>query len=158
MKSESLILTRNNSGPEEALNGHKQISNRSRLDRWGFFLSGLCLVHCFFTPFIISLLPALHFLDNETYFHGLLAIPLVLIAYLALFRGYKRHKRKIVLILGFVGIFFIFLIKTKVYNFYCMILYSVYFFFDSIICFYVFLIKYFPFDIFSLIVCKSWCA
>lgn len=92
-------------GPEQA--------NRSWLDALGIGLSALCIVHCVALPFILVALPSLTGLFGiDAWFHTVLAVVLPGIALVALLHGYTRHRMPMTLVLGGVGLGFIWLALT----------------------------------------------
>ncbi|MEM6525246.1 MAG: MerC domain-containing protein [Bacteroidota bacterium] len=64
------------------------------VDFVGFCSSVLCALHCALTPVLLSLLPlaGLQFLTNPAIEYSLIFISIV-IASLALFRGYSQHHK-----------------------------------------------------------------
>ena len=67
--------------------------------------SALCVIHCTTTPLAIGMLSAagLGFLGDEIV-HQVLAVLLVGVAALAFWPGFRVHGKKIVLVLGGVGV------------------------------------------------------
>ncbi|MES2856983.1 MAG: MerC domain-containing protein [Bdellovibrionota bacterium] len=63
-------------------------------DKLGICLSGLCLVHCLLTPFVLIALPSLTVASFESHhiFHELLLIVLPIVALAAFVPGYLRHR------------------------------------------------------------------
>ncbi|HEY2039549.1 MAG TPA: MerC domain-containing protein [Edaphobacter sp.] len=88
-----------------------QTSLRRHADLAGAAASGLCLVHCLLTPFLISLAPdLLPYLPGDAWFHRMLAVGIVLLGAVAFIPGYRIHQRKPLLIpisLGVVLILFV---------------------------------------------------
>ncbi len=83
---------------------------RSFLDALGIGLSLLCMVHCLAMPALLVLLPQLSsVLGLDHTFHIALAIVLPLIAGLALAQGYVRHRVPMTLVLGGLGLAFVWL-------------------------------------------------
>ncbi|GAB4556084.1 MAG: hypothetical protein Tsb0013_18910 [Phycisphaerales bacterium] len=83
---------------------------RSLLDALGIGLSALCMVHCLALPALLVALPQLSSvmgLDHS--FHVVLAVVLPLIAGLALVQGYLRHRVPMTLVLGGLGLAFVWL-------------------------------------------------
>lgn len=73
-------------------------------DRIGMWLSGVCLVHCVATPFLVALSPALaHFLPGDETVHRFLSVGILLIGSLAFVKGWRRHRRISVLVLLLLG-------------------------------------------------------
>lgn len=76
------------------------------IDKSAIGLSGLCLLHCLATTLVIALLSVgtTGFFQHDIHKIGLaLAIPLAVVG---LGRGVFRHRRWVVIALGFVGIGF----------------------------------------------------
>jgi hypothetical protein len=75
------------------------------LDRVAIFVSGLCLVHCVATLLFATLLASAgsYFLADPRIHEYGLAIAIVL-AGTALLRGAMRHRRKLPIILGIIGL------------------------------------------------------
>lgn len=83
-------------------------------DKLGISLSFLCLIHCLLLPVLSLLAPSLGHLthqhggeDSFNYTHLILAIFIWPAALLAFIPAYKHHKKKWVLILGFLGLIII---------------------------------------------------
>lgn len=77
------------------------------LDRVGISASILCVLHCLATPFLVMSLPLLGHWVNNFWFHIAMAIFIFPVAIVALFNGYKIHKRAYILALGGIGLGFI---------------------------------------------------
>lgn len=75
------------------------------LDMLGVALSTACLIHCTLLPLILALLPMFgsHFHLDEKW-HWIITGLIVPVALIALFTGWKRHHRNIVLKLGAVSL------------------------------------------------------
>lgn len=76
-------------------------------DRLGITASAICIVHCVATPLVLMTLPFLaehadH--NHDRGFHWGMAAIIGPIAVLALWRGYRLHKKKFVLALGTIGL------------------------------------------------------
>jgi len=84
---------------------------RRHADLAGVTASGLCLVHCLLTPFLISLAPdLLPYLPGDVWFHRTLAVGIVLLGAVAFFPGYLLHRRRSLLVpvsMGVVLILFV---------------------------------------------------
>ncbi len=78
------------------------------LDKLGLLASGLCVVHCLFTPLLLTLIPIMnnHFL--ETQFHIYFGLLVSSIALFAFWRGYRLHHKKKILLMGSIGLAFLF--------------------------------------------------
>jgi len=74
-------------------------------DRFGATASFLCAIHCALMPFVIALLPlvGLSFLADHRFEAGFVAFACVL-ASAALFSGYRRHRRRLPLLLATPGL------------------------------------------------------
>ncbi len=75
---------------------HTPLFTRKHLDILGFFISGLCAIHCAALPLLMALLPliGLGFLLNETLEKALLIFAVTL-ALWSIVQGYKHHHRAI---------------------------------------------------------------
>ena len=73
-------------------------------DRVGMLLSGVCMVHCVATPFLLAASPALaHFLPGDEIVHRLLSVGIVAAGAIAFVNGYRKHRRPSVLYLLLIG-------------------------------------------------------
>jgi MerC mercury resistance protein len=76
---------------------YENIGQQTRLtnaDRLGIFASVLCFAHCVLAPMAVSLLPvAAHYVPSEEKIHRYLAVSAALSGALAIFFGYRRHRR-----------------------------------------------------------------
>ncbi len=80
--------------------------DRPWADRIGIYASALCVIHCLFTPILLSFSAVLaHFLPAEESVHRTLAVLVALIGTFALLNGFRRHRRTrtLVLMAGGVG-------------------------------------------------------
>ena len=74
-------------------------------DTAGAFASGLCVIHCILTPFVISLSPSLlPWLPGDARFHRTLAVLIVLIGITSFVPGYRVHRRRVLLVPIAVGV------------------------------------------------------
>lgn len=80
------------------------VDSHTLWDRLGIVGSALCLAHCIATPLAIGFLSTagLGFLGGEVV-HKLLAFPLIIIAILAFWPGYRRHQNAAIVALGAAG-------------------------------------------------------
>jgi uncharacterized membrane protein YfcA len=79
-------------------------------DRLGIYASVACVIHCMVTPLLLSFSAVLaHFLPSEERTHRTLAVAIAAIGAIALVRGLRRHRRKIVAWLMAGGLACIFL-------------------------------------------------
>jgi peptidoglycan/LPS O-acetylase OafA/YrhL len=75
------------------------------LDRAGMFASALCFVHCVATPVVLSLSAvSSHFIPSEEHTHRVLAVFVTIIGAAAIGFGYRRHKRRRVLVAALLGL------------------------------------------------------
>jgi hypothetical protein len=87
-----------------------------RLDKLAVGLSVLCLVHCLALPVALLLMPGLGSLvvGTESPFHWvLLGLALPVSGY-ALWHGYRHHGRRLVLVLGMLGLALMFVAVSHV--------------------------------------------
>ena len=77
------------------------------LDKVGIFLSGLCIVHCIATPFLIMFSPVVAQFFDSKWSHLGVFLFIVPVAYFTFWRFYKNHRNKIPMILGTIGILFL---------------------------------------------------
>jgi hypothetical protein len=73
------------------------------LDRIGIIASAACVVHCMLTPIFLLFLPALGKQWGDGIVHVILAIGVVPLAGLVIFRGYLRHQVRWVVGVGAAG-------------------------------------------------------
>lgn len=75
----------------------------------GVGASTLCVIHCIVTPFLLSFSAVLaHFLPTEESTHRWLVIAIAAIGAIALLRGFRLHRRALVLLMMGTGLAFIF--------------------------------------------------
>lgn len=80
-------------------------NTQSVLDRFAIGASTLCALHCVVTPVLITLFPSLLVtILGDHWFHLLLIVVVVPISLFALFLGCKKHRDRLVLTLGGVGL------------------------------------------------------
>lgn len=78
-------------------------------DRLGIIASTLCFVHCILTPVALSFSAVwAHYLPSEERFHRVLAVMVAAIGCFAIVSGYRKHRRRRVLLLMSTGLSFIF--------------------------------------------------
>lgn len=78
-------------------------------DRLGVWASALCVVHCMLTPVLLSLSAVFaHLLPSEERVHRPLAMIVALLGAIALLRGYRTHRRGLVILLMGAGLTLIF--------------------------------------------------
>ena len=74
-------------------------------DRLGMWTSALCVVHCLVTPVLLSFSAVFaHFLPAEESVHRSLALLVALFGGVALLLGFRRHRRRTVLLLMLCGL------------------------------------------------------
>ena len=74
-------------------------------DRIGITLSTICFIHCVLTSLVVVFLPLLarEYLTHPI-FHILLALLILPIGLFAFVKGYRLHRNRLVLFLGFPGL------------------------------------------------------
>lgn len=77
---------------------------RSAADAAGVALSVACGVHCLATPILLLVLPSLGEAFHSPIVHGVIAVGVTAIAAFALWRGYRRHRNPLPLVLGLAGV------------------------------------------------------
>lgn len=84
---------------------HAPRPSPSWLDRWGIFISSICLVHCLALPIVIALLPAMSsFLPPDNWVHPVLIGLALPVTGVALMRGYLTHRAWRAPLLGAAGL------------------------------------------------------
>jgi hypothetical protein len=74
-------------------------------DRLGIWASGLCFVHCLLAPIVISFSAVTaHLLPSEEKTHRFLAIVVTLLACAAILNGFRKHRRRPVLLCAVCGL------------------------------------------------------
>ena len=75
------------------------------LDKFGVFLSGVCVVHCLFTPVLITLLPiiGLSSFAEDLLFHQLMLWVVLPTSSIALFIGCRKHRDLLIMGSGILG-------------------------------------------------------
>ena len=83
-----------------------------KIDKAAIGLSLLCVVHCVLTPIAIVMFPAVGatVLDDER-FHDALVLFVLPISIYSLGLGYRKHRHRQILLLGFIGLFLMSLIS-----------------------------------------------
>ncbi len=79
--------------------------NSASLDKIGVFLSGVCVMHCLFTPVLITLLPiiGLSSFAEDILFHQLMLWIVIPTSSIALFIGCRKHRDMVILGTGMLG-------------------------------------------------------
>lgn len=74
-------------------------------DKVGIVASAVCVVHCVFTPLLISLSAvAAHLLPGEERTHRVMAAVVTLLGAVALVQGFRQHGRRRILVLMTLGL------------------------------------------------------
>lgn len=81
--------------------------NSAKVDRIGILASVLCAIHCALTPILLILLPTFGKAWAHPSTHWGMALIVIPIALFMMRKGYKKHGRKWVVLMGSVGIVFI---------------------------------------------------
>ena len=72
-------------------------------DTLGMTASSACMVHCVLTPLLLALAPGLaHYVPGDESVHRTLALLVLSAGALALIRGYRTH-RKLIVVIGFLS-------------------------------------------------------
>ena len=74
------------------------------MDWIGVCLSGACLVHCLLLPFLISVIPLLSIASHNPVIHWVLAALITPVGLFAFWRGYVKHRSKLVFTSGLLGL------------------------------------------------------
>lgn len=81
--------------------------SHSRVDRVGILASILCAIHCALTPVLLIMLPTFGKAWAHPSTHWGMALVVIPIAVFMMRKGYQRHAKKWVVIVGSAGILFI---------------------------------------------------
>ena len=83
------------------------------LDRVAISASALCMLHCLVTPLLLVAVPIISstFLADEL-FHKVLVAFVLPVSLIALFLGCRRHRDRVVLIFGSIGLFCLVLVAA----------------------------------------------
>jgi hypothetical protein len=85
------------------------------LDKAAVALSGLCLLHCLALPLVLLLLPFLGALSLDR-LHGQMLIVVIPVSVVALLLGFRRHRSRLVLLAGVVGMVLLIIGGTLAHN------------------------------------------
>jgi MerC mercury resistance protein len=87
------------------MNTPEAVQSRVGWDAIGVGASTLCLIHCVLTPVALSLAPVLsEFLPGDTTVHRVVIVLVVAIGLLAFIPGYRKHRKLIVFLPMFAGV------------------------------------------------------
>jgi cytochrome c biogenesis factor len=86
----------------------EKVQMQKILDRVAISASTLCMLHCLVTPLLLVAVPVISstFMADEQ-FHKILVVFVLPISLIALFLGCTRHRDRIVLFLGSLGLVFL---------------------------------------------------
>lgn len=76
-------------------------------DHLGIIASALCAIHCAVTPILLIAMPAFAKVWSHPASHWAMALVVVPIALLMMTAGYRRHRRKWIIVIGMAGIAFV---------------------------------------------------
>ena len=85
---------------------HPMLTTRTTglFDKIGLVLSSICMVHCVLTPLVMLLLPfTLEMFDHDR-FHEWVFWPILAVALVAFYRGYRTSRKPLILLLGTLGV------------------------------------------------------
>ncbi len=74
------------------------------LDKLGITASFACVIHCLVAPFLLLLLPTLGSVWADPWVHWVLAALVLPLALLVIYRGYRRHGRRWVIVAALCGV------------------------------------------------------
>ena len=75
----------------------------SRLDEAGIVASAACAIHCLAAPFLLLLLPTAGSIWSHPAAHWILAVFVLPLAFIVVWRGYRKHRRRSALIAVIIG-------------------------------------------------------
>lgn len=84
---------------------------QEKFDKFAILLSGICALHCIFTPIAASIIPIFtavvhHGEDiHEFWFHQFIIIFILPISIFALIMGFRTHKRLLPIFIAAIGLF-----------------------------------------------------
>ena len=81
------------------------ITQSTSLDKLAIVLSGVCIIHCLFTPVLLTMLPiiALSAMAEDLLFHKLMLWIVLPTSSVALFLGCRKHRDILIATTGIVG-------------------------------------------------------
>lgn len=92
---------------QSTLTATEEVPKKIDADRVGVFLSVLCAIHCAVTPFLLILLPTFGKIWSHPASHWGMALFVIPIAVAMLTSGYRRHRKKWIIVTGCLGIVFV---------------------------------------------------
>ena len=72
-------------------------------DKLGVFASLFCAIHCFSAPLLFIFLPTFAQVWGHPFSHIIIALAVLPLACTVLFRGYRQHHRRWILVTTFIG-------------------------------------------------------
>ena len=91
----------------EAAATHSNFKSHSRADRIGIIASVLCAIHCALTPVLLILLPTFGKAWAHPSTHWGMALIVIPIAIFMVKKGYQKHGKKWIVVLGVLGVILI---------------------------------------------------
>ena len=79
-------------------------SSKKSWDKLGVFASLFCAIHCLSAPLLFIFLPAFAEIWGHRSSHIIIALLVLPLASTVLFRGYRQHRRRWILITTVIGI------------------------------------------------------
>ena len=95
---------------------NKPHNRTKRLDRISIWMSVACLFQCLVFPILTISLPVFGSYYNY-HFHAIMLFFIIPISAIAFYYGFKHHRNKNILVVGFFGAFFLILGATLVHNY-----------------------------------------
>ena len=78
-------------------------ANQTRADHVGVIASVLCAIHCAATPFLLILMPTVGRFWSHPVSHWIAAAWVVPLASIMVWRGFRRHRKRWIVLTGLVG-------------------------------------------------------
>ena len=86
-----------------------------KLDNLSIWLSGICMMHCLALPLITISVPLISEIFN-THYHEIMLFIVIPISSIALFKGFKYHRKAQIVFTGFFGAFLIIIGATVIHD------------------------------------------
>ena len=86
-----------------------------KLDNLSIWLSGICMMHCLALPLITISVPLISEIFN-THYHEIMLFIVIPISSIALFKGFKYHRKAPIVFTGFFGAFLIIIGATVIHD------------------------------------------